>query len=133
MNRFALILATTLVGCSAAQGASSPYPVNIEIQRGSILTIKHTPPARVVGARTLRAKIVRKHRVHRPTAVARKIHRRRVALYRDGALAGGCRDGGYVRVAVPPPGTVHSLHRDVCEGIAPIDSRPGAVRAWWWR
>jgi hypothetical protein len=75
---------------------------------------------------------VRRHRVHRPkAATVRKIHRRRtvVAWRHNPALAGGCRDGGYVRVGLAG-GIAHTLHRDICEGIAPVDSRPGAVRPW---
>ena len=130
--RLAPFLAATFIGLSAAQ-AASPYPVNIERQRGSVLTIKHTPPPGEIRVRkAYRAKTVRRHRVHRPKAVAvRKVHRRKVAVWRHNpALAGGCRDGGYVRLAVLPFGAVHTLHRDVCEGIAPIDSRPGAARPW---
>ena len=60
-----------------------------------------------------------KHRVG-----VRKVHRRRTiaVAYRNSALAGGCRDGGYVRGA-DVRGTLYTLHRDICEGIAPIDSR----------
>jgi hypothetical protein len=131
--RLATLFAATILGFSAAQ-AASPYPVNIERQRGSILTIKHTPPPGEIRIRKVyRAKVVRQHRVHRPKAVTvRKVHRRKVVVRRHNpALAGGCRDGGYVRLAVPPSGAVHTLHRDVCEGIAPIDSRPWAARPWW--
>ena len=133
--RLAPLLAATILGFSAAQ-AASPYPVDIERQRGSILTIEHTPPPGEVRVRkAYRAKVVRRHRVHRPKAVTvRKVHRRKVIVRRHNpALAGGCWDGGYVRLAVPPSGAVHTLHRDVCEGIAPIDSRPRAARPWWWR
>jgi hypothetical protein len=136
--RSALILATTLLGLAEAQ-AASPYPVNIETQRGSTLVIKHTPPPGEVRVRkAYRAKAVRRHRAYRPKAAAvRKVHRRKVvakivAWRHNPALAGGCRDGGYVRVGLPS-GTVHTLHRDVCEGIAPIDSRPGAIRPGRWR
>ena len=131
--RLAPLLAAALLGLTAAQ-AASPYPVNIERQRGSILTIKHTPPPGEIRVRkAVRAKVVRRYRVHRVKAVTvRKVHRRKVAVWRHNpALAGGCRDGGYVRLAVPPAGTVHTLHRDVCEGIAPIDSRPSPTRPWW--
>jgi hypothetical protein len=135
--RLAPLLAAALLGLTAAQ-AASPYPVNIERQRGSILTIKHTPPPGEIRVRkAVRAKVVRRHRVHRVKAVTvRKVHRRKVVAKvvswrHNPALAGGCRDGGYVRLAVPPAGTLHTLHRDVCEGVAPIDSRPWAARPWW--
>ncbi|HEX8165201.1 MAG TPA: hypothetical protein VF601_05365 [Beijerinckiaceae bacterium] len=130
ITRFLLTLAA-LSGLTAAQ-AASPYPVNIERQRGETLIIKHTPPPGEVRVRrVLRAKAVRRHRVHRPKVVTvRKVHRRVVAWRHNPALAGGCRDGGYVRLAVPPSGTVQLLHRDICEGVAPIDSRPGAARPW---
>ena len=133
--RLAPLLAATILGVSAAQ-AASPYPIDIERQRGEILVIKHTPPLGEVRVRKgVRVKAVRRYRVHRPKAVTvRKVHRRRVTVWRHNpALAGGCRDGGYVHVAVAPAGTVHTLHRDICEGIAPIDSRPWAARPWWWR
>ncbi|HEX8664063.1 MAG TPA: hypothetical protein VF744_08550 [Beijerinckiaceae bacterium] len=132
--RLAPLLAAALLGLASAQ-AASPYPVNIERQRGSILTIKHTPPPGEVRVRkAVRAKVVRRHRVHRVKVVTvRKVHRRKIAVWRHNpALAGGCRDGGYVRLAVPPAGTPHTLHRDICEGIAPIDSRPGAPRLRRW-
>jgi hypothetical protein len=138
ITRLVPILAATLLGLAAAQAASPPYPVNIERQRGSTLVIEHTPPPGEVRVRkAYRAKLVRRHRVHRPRAAAvRKAHRRvvakAVAWRHNPALAGGCRDGGYVRVSLAG-GIVHTLHRDVCEGIAPIDSRPGAIRPWWLR
>jgi hypothetical protein len=131
--RLAPLLAATLLGLASAQ-AGSPYPVNIERQRGSTLIIKHTPPPGEIRLRKAwRTRAVRRHRVHRPKAVAvRKVHRRKIVAWRHNpALAGGCRDGGYVRVAVAPSGTVHTLHRDVCEGIAPVDSRPNPTRPWW--
>ena len=116
MNRFTPILAVSLAsavaGATAAKAGQSPYPVHVERQRGERLVIDHTPPPRTVG-------VVRKHRVG-----VRKVHRRRIVAvaYRDSALAGGCHDGGYVRGA-DVRGTLYTLHRDICEGIAPIDSR----------
>lgn len=129
MNRFALALAATLLAATAAQAASSPYPVNIERQRGSLLVIEHTPVAARVGVRTVRrTKIVRTHRLRPARALAvRKVHRRKIVrLYRDSALAGGCRDGGHVRRQLPS-GALVVLHRDVCEGVAPISSLPGRI------
>ena len=142
MKRLTFVLAATLSGLSAAQGAGWPrYPVHIERQHGSTLVIEHTPVGGVLGVRHLhRTKVVvRKHRVRR-VAVRHRIHRRTVVVARerlrhDPALAGGCYDGGFVTRPLPPgtlvtgiypvpPGTLMTLHRDVCEGIAPISSKP---------
>ena len=122
MNRFAPILAASLAlavaGATAAAAGQSPYPVHIERQRGERLVIDHTPPPRTLGV-VRRTTVVRKHRVG-----VRKVHRRRIVAvaYRNSALAGGCHDGGYVRGA-DVRGALYTLHRDICEGIAPIDSR----------
>lgn len=128
MKPFALGLAAALLAATAAQ-AASPYPVHIERQRGSLLVVEHGPVAARVGVRTLRrSKVVRTHRL-RPARVlaVRKVHRRKIVrLYRDSALAGGCRDGGYVRRALSG-GALVVLHRDVCEGVAPIWSLPGRI------
>ena len=145
MKRLTLILAATLSGLSAAQAAGWPrYPVHIERQHGSTLVIEHTPVGGVVGVRHVHRTevVVRRHRVHRVrrVAVRHRIHRRTVVVARehlrhDPALAGGCYDGGYVTRPLPAgtlvsatlpvaPGTLVTLHRDVCEGIAPISSRP---------
>ena len=109
MNRFTPILAVSLAfavaGATAAAAGQSPYPVHVERQRGERLVIDHTPPPRTVGV-VRRTMVVRKHRVG----------------VRNGALAGGCHDGGYVRGA-DVRGVLYTLHRDICEGIAPIDSR----------
>ena len=120
MNRFAPILAASLAFAVAGATAAgqSPYPVHVERQRGERLVIDHTPPPRTVGV-VRKTTVVRKHRVG-----VRKVHRRRIVAvaYRDSALAGGCHDGGYVRGA-DLRGALYTLHRDICEGIAPIDSR----------
>ena len=127
MNRFAPILAASLAlavaGATAVAAGQSPYPVHVERQRGERLVIDHTPPPRTLGV-VRRATVVRRHRVG-----VRKVYRRRIVAiaYRDGALAGGCRDGGYVRGA-DARGTLYTLHRDICEGIAPIDSRTPSRR-----
>ena len=48
MRPLVLSLAAALFGAAAAH-ATSPYPVNIERQRGETLIIEHTPvPARMV-------------------------------------------------------------------------------------
>ena len=122
MNRFAPILAASLAfavaGATAAAAGQSPYPVHVERQRGERLVIDHTPPPRTVGV-VRKTTVVRKHRVG-----VRKVHRRRIVAvaYRNSALAGGCHDGGYVRGA-DLRGALYTLHRDICEGIAPIASR----------
>lgn len=129
MTRFALGLAGALLSAAAAH-AASPYPVHIERQRGSTLVIEHTPvPARLGVRAVTRTRVVRKHRL-RPArvAVVRQLHRRKLVrriVYRDSAIAGGCRDGGYVRRQLPVGALV--LHRDICEGIAPISSLPGRI------
>jgi hypothetical protein len=73
-------------------------------------------------------KTVRKHRI-RPakTMTIRKAYRRKAVHVRyshGSAIAGGCRGAGYVRRQLPG-GVIVLLHRDVCEGIAPISSLPG--------
>lgn len=130
MTRFALGLAAALLSAAAAHAASSPYPVHIERQRGPTLVIEHTPVPARVGLRTLaRTKVVRKHRLRPAKALAvRAVHRRKVVrriVYRDSALAGGCYDGGHVRRQLPVGTLV--LHRDVCEGVAPLSSLPGRI------
>src|SRR4051812_10119865 len=121
MNRrlpFALgVMLLPFAGSHAAgQAWSLPYPVDIERQHGSTLVIEHTPVAPLVRAgRIGRAKVVVRHRVRRTKRIAVEEEREFV---RNPALAGGCHDGGFVqRVARDTPAI---LHRDVCEGIAPI-------------
>ena len=127
MTRLALTLAATLCGLAAAQ-AASPYPVHLERQRGQTLVIEHTPVAGQVVSKAVRVKTVRKHRI-RPakTMTIRKAYRRKAVHVRyshGSAIAGGCRGAGYVRRQLPG-GVIVLLHRDVCEGIAPISSLPG--------
>jgi hypothetical protein len=128
MERSALILAAALLSLGAAQ-AASPYPVHIERQHGQTLVIEHSPVSARGGVRKfVRTKIVRKHKIRPARAMAvRKVHRRkaiRTSYSNNAAIAGGCRDGGYVRRQLPTGASV-LLHRDVCEGIAPISSLPG--------
>ncbi len=132
MNRFTPILAVSLAfavaGATAAKAGQSPYPVNVERQRGERLVIDHTPPPRTVGV-VRRTTVVRKHRVG-----VRKVYRRRIVAvaYRDSALAGGCHDGGYVRGA-DVRGVLYTLHRDICEGHRPDRQPlpvPPLVSAW---
>ena len=126
MTLLALSLAAILFKAGAAQAASSPYSVHIERQRGSILIVEHTPVTARAGVRTVyRAKAVRKHWVPpSKVAAARKVHRKAVRVGYSGALAGGCSNGGHVGRRLPS-GEAVLLHRDVCEGIAPISSLPG--------
>jgi hypothetical protein len=130
MQRFALRLAAALLSATAVQ-AASPYPIHIERQHGSTLIIEHTPvPARIGVRKVYRSKVVRVRKA-RPAKIAavRKVHRRKIvreAYFRNPALAGGCHDGGYVRRQLRA-GPVVVLHRDVCEGIAPISSLPGLL------
>ena len=126
MPRLSLSLAAMFLGVTVAH-AASPYPIHIERQHGSTLVIEHTPVLGGVAVRTIhRAKIVRSRKARAArVASVRKFHRRKIvrAYRRDSALAGGCRDGGYVHRQLPT-GPVVVLHRDVCEGIAPISSLP---------
>jgi hypothetical protein len=121
--------AAALFGVAAAH-ATSPYPVNIERQRGETLIIEHTPvPARIGVRKVLHARKVRRVK----TVAVRKVDRRGTVPaeyfnYREyvfhPAIAGGCRGAGYVRGRLPHGAPV-VLHKDVCEGIAPISSLPG--------
>ena len=127
-------IAIRLFGTAAAH-ANSPYPVNIERQRGETLIIEHTPvPARIGVRKVYRTKVPHARKVRRVKTVAvHKVDRRRIvpAEYSDfreyvfhPAIAGGCRGAGYVRGRLPN-GAPIVLHKDVCEGIAPISSLPG--------
>jgi hypothetical protein len=118
-----------LLPWTGLQAAQLPYPVDVERQHGSTLVIEHTPVAPVVGVRGIHRTrvVVRKHRVHRirrTVVVSRhRINPDDPALTpRNPALAGGCYDGRFVeRVAA---GALVTLHRDVCEGVAPISWIP---------
>jgi hypothetical protein len=128
MRPLVLSLAAALFGAAAAH-ATSPYPVNIERQRGETLIIEHTPVQARIGVRKVYRTKVRRVK----TVAVRKVDRRRVvpAEYSDyreyvfhPAIAGGCRGAGYVRGRLPNAAPI-VLHKDVCEGIAPISSLPG--------
>ena len=134
MRPLVLSLAAALFGAAAAH-ATSPYPVNIERQRGETLIIEHTPvPARIGVRKVYRTKVPHARKVRRVKTVAvRKVDRRRTVPaeyfnYREyvfhPAIAAGCRGAGYVRGRLPNAAPV-VLHKDVCEGIAPISSLPG--------
>lgn len=123
-----------LVLSAAAQAAPAPA-IHIERQRGTALTIEHTPARVVVRRGVRRAKVglhrrasVRRKVVRARTAVARrKVRRTRLLVrgsefVRNPAIAGGCYDGGFVRERVG--GTRVTLQREVCEGIAPNLPKP---------
>ena len=128
MKHFALALVAVVLAASAAEAKRSPYgPIHIERQRGSILTIKHTPVPRRAVRRVVHKKMVAYH--VRPSKVvirrARHAHWavRRSEFVRNPTIAGGCHDGGYVRQRVGGYGRV-ILQRELCEGIAPVSSLP---------
>ena len=133
MRPLVLSLAAALFGAAAAH-ATSLYPVNIERQRGETLIIEHTPvPVRIGVRKVYRTKVLHARKVRRVKTVVRKADRRRIvpAEYSDyreyvfhPAIAGGCRGAGYVRGRLPNAAPI-VLHKDVCEGIAPISSLPG--------
>ena len=130
MRPLVLSLAAALFGAVAAH-AASPYPVHIERQRGQTLIIKHTPVPTRIGVQTVyRAKVLQVRKVRRAkTAAVRKVYHRRTVPaeptdYREYVFNAACRDGGYVRGRLPN-GHPLVLHKDVCEGIAPISSLPG--------
>ena len=131
MKRLALAFAALVLAASAsaAEAKRSPYgPIHIERQRGSILTIEHTPVPRRAMRRIVRKKVAAHHVRRSKVVVRRKVRRarwavRRSEFVRNPAIAGGCYDGGYVRRHVGGYGRV-TLQREVCEGIAPVSSLP---------
>ena len=128
MKRLALAFAALVLAGSVAEAKRSPYgPIHIERQRGSILTIEHTPVPRRVVRRVVRKKVVTRHHVrHSRVVVRRKVRRWAVVrseFVRNPAIAGDCHEGGYVRRDVGAYGRV-TLQREVCEGIAPVSSLP---------
>jgi len=141
MKRLAFITATTIIAAAvlslpSAQAGQWAYPVHVERQRSSTLVIEHTPVGAVVGVVKIgrgRA-VVRKHRVRRTpvTATRRQARRKKTVIVRrslrpNSAIAGGCYGGGFV-ARRDPAGAVLTLHRDVCEGIAPVSSHPVSLR-----
>ena len=125
MRPLVLSLAASLFGAAAAD-ATSPYPVEIERQRGETLIIQHTPvPARIGVRKVYRSKVLQELPAQ---GYRRRIVPAEYSDYReyvfDPAIAGGCRSAGYVRGRLPNAAPV-VLHKDVCEGIAPISSLPG--------
>ncbi len=130
MKLLALILTLALFAVSGAKAGPSPYgPIHIERQRGSILTIEHTPVPRRVGRRVHSSRALVKQRMRQGrVAMRRKVQRVRWArgrseFVRHPAIAGGCREGGFVRRHIAGQGRV-TLQREVCEGIAPVSSLP---------
>lgn len=97
---------------------ASPYPVYFERQRGTTVTLEHTPvPAGVAVATVRRTTMTRTRRVSRPKAAVRRVARRATTqrVQRYTGIAGGCRDGGYVRRGVAGRDLV--LQREVCHNI----------------
>jgi hypothetical protein len=130
MRRFALALAATVFGVAAAEAGGSPYPIHIERQRGSVLTIDHTPsPNPSLIRRVHRRKVLVKRKVRRAGTVVRRADRRRTVVkrvYRYSGIAGGCREGGYVR-GQDRAGQIVTLQREVCYGIAELHVNPYGV------
>lgn len=133
MRIAALMLAALALSAAATQAAAAPT-LHIERQRGTVLTIEHTPARVVVRRGVRRAKVG----LHRRAIVRRKVTRARTAIVRrkvrrtrlvrgsefvrNPAIAGGCYDGGFVRERVGR--TRVTLQREVCEGIAPNLPKP---------
>jgi len=123
MRPLVLSLAAALFGAAAAD-AASPYPVQIESQRGETLIIQHTPvPTRIGVRKVYRSKVLHVRKAYRRRIVPAEYSDYREYVH-DPAIAGDCRSAGYVRGRLPNGAPV-VLHKDVCEGIAPISSLPG--------
>jgi len=123
MRPLVLSLAASLFGAAAAD-AASPYPVEIERQRGETLIIQHTPvPARIGVRKVYGSKVLHLRKAYRRRIVPSEYSDNREYVL-DPAIAGDCRSAGYVRGRLPNGAPV-VLHQDVCEGIAPISSLPG--------
>jgi hypothetical protein len=120
----AWIVAATTFGVTAAH--ASPYLIHLQRQRGETLIIEHTPvPARAKVRKAYRGKaIVVKRRVRRVKALRRVrrvyagyINVAEERIFWTGAIAGGCRNGGFVHR--PIAGRIVTLQREVCRSIAP--------------
>lgn len=131
----ALALAASLLALPVAQAAGSPYPIHRQQQRGETLTIEHTPVRAIAVRRVRRGKaVVVKHRVRRArSVVVRRSSRvigsvsREERVFWTGAIAGGCRAGGFVRRRIGSATVV--LQREVCGSIAPgLFARSDVVR-----
>ncbi len=118
--RLALVALVLAAGPASARGLSSgPYDIYIERQRGRTVVLEHSPVPPVVATRVRpRAAVVpRRARPVRP-AIRRVAVRRAVPVaraHRYRGIAGGCRDGGYVRRVVA--GTPVLLQSEVCRDI----------------
>lgn len=120
-----LILAAVILAVTSAAAASSPYPIHRQHQRGETLTIEHTPVRTVAVRRVRRGKVaLSKRRVRRAKAVVSRRSNRVIGsilsderVFWTGAIAGGCRSGGFVRRRIA--GTPVTLQREVCGSIAP--------------
>lgn len=123
-----LVLFAAPAAANPFQLSTSPYDVYFERQRGSTVTLEHTPvPRRTVAAGRAR---VTTARVQRPRAAVRRAAHRRVVkrarAYRYTGIAGGCRDGGHVRRIVA--GQPVLLQREVCHNIDIRLTGPYVVR-----
>lgn len=131
MKISSLVLAALGLALASSPALSFHWPYHAERQVGRTLTVVHTPVPRT-GTRVVarRAKSVS---VTLPSGVKAKTVRKvrrvvkvRRAAYRYSGVAGGCRDGGYVRQATPLG--VRLLQREVCTDIVPT-TRPRP--AYW--
>jgi hypothetical protein len=123
-----LVLLATPAAANPFAPSPDPYDVYIERQRGTTVTLEHTPLPR-------RATVVRRSRVAtvrpaRPRAAMRRAAQKRVVkrvrTYRYSGIAGGCRDGGHVRRVVA--GQPVLLQREVCHNIDIRLTGPYVVR-----
>ena len=123
MKLLAWILAAATLSLTAAQ--ASPYPIHLQRQRGETLIVEHTPvPGRAKVRKVYRKAVVAKRRVRRVRTAVRRLHRvyagrinvAEERIFWTGAIAGGCRDGGFVRRSVA--GRNVTLQREVCGSIA---------------
>lgn len=132
----ALVLAASLLALTVTETAASPYPIHRQHQRGERLTVEHTPVRATAARRVRRGKaIVVKRRIRRArSVVVRRSSRvigsvsREERVFWTGAIAGGCRNGGFVRRRIGSATVV--LQREVCGSIAPgLFARSDVVRA----
>ena len=115
MRPLVLSLAASLFGAAAAD-AASPYPVEIERQRGETLIIQHTPvPARIGVRKVYRSKVLHLRKAYRRRIVPAEYSDYREYVL-DPAIADDCRSAGYARGQLPNGAPV-VLNKDVCEGI----------------
>jgi hypothetical protein len=129
MTRLSPALAAITLLLVASPALANPYPVYFERQRGTTVTLEHTPvPPGIAVAAVRRTTVTRTKRVSRPKAAVRRVARRTTIqrVQRYTGIAGGCRDGGYVRRAVAGRDLV--LQREVCHNIEIRLTGPYVVR-----